>query len=212
MNLVVADGLQLHTIPMPARSAWASVNAKLQAVIGHTVALRIPRPFQPFSAPIGQVIHEEVENSASGNKNCTYIVSHAHWRDFQVANVAFSCCIHSLRGLTHAQDELSLVLQPDVSTVSVGAFAMSVFAAIKAGAYMKSVPNSAALNNVRLPEFPDWHQKLLIENDAEYFRTMKSAQKQPKVDYRGATPAHVAVSLSSIPAVISAAIDGTLCS
>ena len=31
MTLVVADGMQLHTISLPARSAWASVNVKLEA-------------------------------------------------------------------------------------------------------------------------------------------------------------------------------------
>jgi hypothetical protein len=85
---------------------------------------------------------------------------------------------------------------------------MPVFAAIKAGAFMKSVPQSAALNNVRLPEFPVWHQKLLSGNSAEFFRTSNSSQLQPAVDYKGATPAHVAVAVSSSPAVINAAIDG----
>ncbi len=107
-----------------------------------------------------------------------------------------------------AQDELSLALQSDVSAISVGAFAMPVFAAIKAGSFMKSVPQSAALNDVRLPEFPVWHQKLLSGNCAEFFRTSNSAQLQPAVDYKGATPAHVAVAVSSSPAVINAAIDG----
>jgi hypothetical protein len=83
MNLVVADGLQLHTISLPARSAWASVNVKLEAAIGRNVALRIPRPLQPFAAPIGQVIDDDDETLASVSSNC-YIVSHAHWRDFQV--------------------------------------------------------------------------------------------------------------------------------
>jgi hypothetical protein len=88
MNLVVADGLQLHTITMPARSAWASVNVKLEAAIGRNVALRIPRPFQPFSAPIGQVLDDDDENLASASASC-YIVSHAHWRDFQVTVLHF---------------------------------------------------------------------------------------------------------------------------
>ena len=83
MNLVVADGLQLHTISLPARSAWASVNVKLEAAIGRNVALRIPRPFQPFLQPVGQVIDDDDQKSTGGAGNC-YIVSHAHWRDFQV--------------------------------------------------------------------------------------------------------------------------------
>jgi hypothetical protein len=72
---------------------------------------------------------------------------------------------------------------------------------------MKSVPDSTALNNVRLPEFPVWHQKIL-DNNADYFRSLNGAQMQPAVDYRCATPAHVAVAVSSSPAVINAAIDG----
>lgn len=88
MNLVVADGLQLHTVSMPARSAWASVNVKLEAAIGRNVALRIPRPFQPFSAPIGHVLDDDDETLASATASC-YIVSHAHWRDFQVTISAF---------------------------------------------------------------------------------------------------------------------------
>ncbi len=103
-----------------------------------------------------------------------------------------------------------MALQPDASLVSVGAFALPVFAAIKAGSYMKSVPSASALNNVRLPEFPVWHQKLLSGNSADFFRSSNSAQLQPAVDYRGATPAHVAVAVSSSPAVINAAIDGML--
>jgi hypothetical protein len=88
MNLVVADGLLLHTISLPARSAWASVNVKLEAAIGRNVALRIPRPFQPFSAPVGQVLDDDNdEHLASLTANC-YIVSHAHWRDFQVMSRA----------------------------------------------------------------------------------------------------------------------------
>lgn len=86
---------------------------------------------------------------------------------------------------------------------------MPVFAAIKAASYMKSVPQSAALNNVRLPETPVWHRKIL-ENNADYFRSLSGAQMQPAVDYRGATPAHVAVAVSSSPAVINAAIDGAV--
>lgn len=88
MNLVVADGLLLHTISLPARSAWASVNVKLEAAIGRNVALRIPRPFQPFLAPVGQVLDDDDDKFASSTANC-YIVSHAHWRDFQVMIHAF---------------------------------------------------------------------------------------------------------------------------
>jgi hypothetical protein len=87
MNLVVADGLQLHTISLPARSAWASVNVKLEAAIGRNVALRIPRPFQPFASPVGQVIDDDHAALAGATSNC-YIVSHAHWRDFQVTSFA----------------------------------------------------------------------------------------------------------------------------
>jgi len=96
-----------------------------------------------------------------------------------------------------------------MSTISVGAFALPVFAAIKAGSFMKSVPDSTALNNVRLPEFSVWQQKIL-DNSADYFRSLNGAQMQPAVDYRGGTPAHVAVAVSSSPAVINAAIDGQL--
>jgi hypothetical protein len=83
MSLVVADGLQVHSISLPARSAWASVNARLEAAIGRNVALRIPRPFQPFSTPMGQVLQDDEDTLGSAAANC-YIVSHAHWRDFQV--------------------------------------------------------------------------------------------------------------------------------
>ena len=106
------------------------------------------------------------------------------------------------------QDELSLALQPELSTISVGAFATPVFAAIKAAAYMKSIPSASALNNVRLPEFPVWHQKLMSGGNADYFRTLNGAQLQAAVDYRGATPAHVAVAVTSSPAVINAVMDG----
>ena len=107
------------------------------------------------------------------------------------------------------QDELSLCLQPDACAVSVGAFAVSVFAAIKAASYMKSVPAAAALNNVRMPEVPIWHQKIMSGNCADYFRALNGAPLQPAVDYSGCTPAHVAVAHSSSPAVINAAMDST---
>ena len=95
MNLVVADGLLLHTISLPARSAWASVNVKLEAAIGRNVALRIPRPFQPFLAPVGQVLDDDDDKFASSTANC-YIVSHAHWRDFQVTSFASVTIIHQI--------------------------------------------------------------------------------------------------------------------
>jgi hypothetical protein len=82
-----------------------------------------------------------------------------------------------------------------------------VFAAIKAASYMQSVPDATALNSVRSPEFPVWHQKILSGN-ADYFRSLNGAQLQPAVDYRGAAPAHVAVAFSSSPAVINSTIDG----
>jgi hypothetical protein len=95
MQLVVADGLQLHTISLPARSAWASVNVKLEAAIGRNVALRIPRPFQPFAAPVGQVLDDDHEALVGATSNC-YIVSHAHWRDFQVTSPASGTMIHQI--------------------------------------------------------------------------------------------------------------------
>jgi hypothetical protein len=75
---------------------------------------------------------------------------------------------------------------------------------------MKSVPAATALNNVRLPEAPIWHQKIISGDCAEYFRSLNGAPPQPAVDYSGGTPAHVAVALSSSPAVINAALDSTL--
>ena len=101
LNLVVADGLLVHTISLPARSAWASVNVKLEAAIGRNVALRIPRPLQPFLTPVGQVLDDDDEKLANSTSSC-FIVSHAHWRDFQVT-IEFPACVISPFHVNHSQ-------------------------------------------------------------------------------------------------------------